>query len=156
MWWFGNPAGFGRTRWTGLYALATSWLVWGISWLVWGRVLRPLRLNLRHRLRVVAVVPEPAGTFSVYLGGRRLDRLDARAGQYFRWRFLGSGGWWQPYPFSLSAAPNQHWLRLTVSASGAQADRLRQLRTGTRVIATRPPCASANRAGPDPVAFHRS
>jgi len=42
----------------------------------------------------------------------------AEAGQFFRWRFLTAGRWWQTHPFSLSAAPNGRFLRLTVKASG--------------------------------------
>ena len=50
--------------------------------------------------------------------GRRLSELGAQAGQFFMWRFLTREGWWQAHPFSLSAAPNGRWLRLTVKALG--------------------------------------
>jgi predicted ferric reductase len=122
---------FAKWYWIGLYALV-------ITCLVWGRLLEPLWLNLRHRLRVLAVVPESGEMFSIYLGGRRLDRLDAQAGQFFRWRFLSRGRWWQSHPFSLSAAPNRHWLRLTVSAVGDHTDGLRGLKPGSRVVAIGP------------------
>ncbi|MEU6038491.1 ferric reductase-like transmembrane domain-containing protein [Actinomadura sp. NPDC047616] len=118
--------GFARWFWTGLYALV-------IACLFWGRLVEPLWLNLRHRLHVVDVVPESDTMVSIYVGGRALDRLGARAGQYFRWRFL-TGGWWQSHPFSLSAAPNQQWLRLTVNAVGGYTAGLRRMRPGTRVI----------------------
>ena len=62
-----------------------------LACLIWGRVIAPLRLNLRHRLRVAEVVPEGPDMFSVYVRGRRLDELQARAGQFFRWRFLTRG-----------------------------------------------------------------
>jgi ferredoxin-NADP reductase len=75
---------------------------------------------------------------SIYIGGRRLDRLHARAGQYFRWRFLTSGCWWQAHPFSLSAAPNERWLRLTVKVVGDHTEKLPYLRAGTRVFAEGP------------------
>ncbi|HEY0699233.1 MAG TPA: oxidoreductase, partial [Micromonospora sp.] len=123
--------GFGRWYWAGLH-------VFVLTCLVWGRVLTPLALNLRHRLRVADVVPEAPDMVSIYISGRRLDRLGVRAGQYFRWRFLTSGCWWQAHPFSLSAAPNERWLRLTVKVVGDHTERLRSLRVGTRIVAEGP------------------
>jgi predicted ferric reductase len=124
-------AGFGRYYWAGLYAFV-------VVCLIWGRLLGPLALNLRHRLRVEKVVPEAPDVVSIYIGGRRLDRLDARAGQYFRWRFLTAGCWWQAHPFSLSAAPNERWLRLTVKVVGDHTEQLQDLDPGTRVFAEGP------------------
>jgi predicted ferric reductase len=118
--------GFGRWYWIGLHALV-------IGAVVSGRVVSPLTLNRRHRLRVADVVPEAADSVSIYITGRRLDRLAARGGQHFRWRFLAPGCWWQAHPFSLSAAPNDRWLRLTVKAVGGHTHALRRLRPGVRV-----------------------
>jgi ferredoxin-NADP reductase len=101
-------------------------------------VIEPLWLNARHRLRVVAVDTEGPRMVSIYIGGRRLDRLDAQAGQYFRWRFLSRGAWWQAHPFSLSAAPNSAWLRITVKEVGDHTRSLRYLKPGVRVIAEGP------------------
>ncbi len=119
--------GFGRRYWAVLYFFV-------IACLVWGRVLRPLRINARHRLRVVKVVEEAPDTVSIYVGGRRLDRLQVRAGQYLRWRFLVRGSWYQAHPFSLSAAPNDEWLRLTVKAVGKHTEDLQYLAPGVRVM----------------------
>jgi len=104
----------------------------------WGRVLGPLIFNGRHRLRVADVVAEGPDTISIYIEGRRLDGMGGRAGQYFRWRFLTRGCWWQAHPFSLSAAPNGAWLRLTVKVVGDHTRRLRSLRRGVRVFAEGP------------------
>ncbi|MGC9665178.1 ferric reductase-like transmembrane domain-containing protein [Planosporangium sp. 12N6] len=123
--------GFARWYWTSLY-------VFVVACLVWGRVLEPLWLNLRHHFRVVAVVDEAPDMVSIYVGGRHLDRLEARAGQYFRWRFLTRGNWWQAHPFSLSAAPNSEWLRLTVKVVGDHTRGLRNLKPGDRVYAEGP------------------
>ena len=71
-----------------------------------GRVVMPMWRNAHHRFRVAAVVPESDNVVSVYVTGRDLDRLPARAGQFFIWRFPGHNGWWQANPFSLSAAPD--------------------------------------------------
>jgi predicted ferric reductase len=122
---------FGHIAWLCFY-------VFVLANLVWGRVIGPVRLNLRHRLEVAEVVPEGPDTFSVYVRGHRLDKLQARAGQFFRWRFLAGGHWWQAHPFSLSAAPNGTWLRLTIKVAGDHTEQLRWLDPGTRVFAEGP------------------
>jgi predicted ferric reductase len=124
-------SGFAKWYWITLYTFV-------VTCLIWGRVVEPIWLNLRHRFRVVHVVDEADDTISVYVGGYHLDRLDARAGQYFRWRFMTRGGWWQAHPFSLSAAPNNVWLRLTVKVIGDHTRQLHLLRPGVRVLAEGP------------------
>jgi ferredoxin-NADP reductase len=85
------------------------------------------------------VVAEGAtATFSIYIDGKNLEKLPAQAGQFMRWRFLTRNGWWQSHPFSLSAAPNSEWLRLTVTAVGGHTTRLAQLEPGTPVWAQGP------------------
>ena len=123
--------GFARWYWITLY-------IFVLACLVWGRVFEPLWLNARHRFRVLQVVPEAEDMVSVYVGGHALDRLDAKAGQYFRWRFLCKGMWWQAHPFSLSAAPNERWLRFTVKVIGDHTGDLQRLHPGTRVVAEGP------------------
>ncbi|GAA4802634.1 ferredoxin reductase family protein [Streptomyces ziwulingensis] len=103
-----------------------------------GRLGLPLWRNLRHRLRVTAVVPESDHVVSVYVTGRDLDRLPARAGQFFLWRFLTRDRWWQANPFSLSAAPDGRSLRLTVKTAGDGTAALRRIEPGTRVFAEGP------------------
>ena len=123
--------GFGRYVWIAFYVLA-------IALVAWGRLAAPLWLNRRHRLRVADVVAEGPDMISVYITGRRLGDLDAKAGQFFRWRFLARGLWWQAHPFSLSAAPNPRWLRLTVKAVGSHTYRLREMRPGVRIYVEGP------------------
>ncbi|RZB14229.1 oxidoreductase [Streptomyces sp. F001] len=103
-----------------------------------GRVVLPLWRNYRHQLRVSAVVPENDNVVSIYVTGRDLDRLPARAGQFFLWRFLTRDRWWQANPFSLSAAPDGRTLRLTAKAAGDGTAALRHLKVGTRVFAEGP------------------
>jgi predicted ferric reductase len=121
-------------------AAAYWWTLWALvlGSLVAGRVVIPLWRNAYHRFRVAAVVPESDNVVSVHITGRHLDRLPARAGQFFIWRFLGYNRWWQANPFSLSAAPNGRSLRLTVKAVGATSARLRRVPVGTRVFAEGP------------------
>lgn len=109
-----------------------------ITALLYGRVWVPLRLNLRHRLRVVHIADEGPGVVSVYVGGRRLQDLAAKPGQFFRWRFMTRDGWWQAHPFSLSAAPDRVTMRITVKALGDHTAALRRLRPGMRVLAEGP------------------
>jgi predicted ferric reductase len=117
--------------WKGLY-LAT------IVFLVVFRLLVPLGASFRHRLRVVDVVEEAPGVVSLRIEGRRLDRLSARAGQFFIWRFLAGGRWWTAHPFSLSRAPDGRSLRITVKALGDHSARVGDIPVGTRVVAEGP------------------
>jgi predicted ferric reductase len=109
-----------------------------IAALLYGRIWTPLRLNVRHRLRVAHVVREGPGVVSVYVSGRRLGELNARAGQFFRWRFMTRDGWWQAHPFSLSAAPDTRTMRITVKVLGDHTADLRRLRPGMRVLVEGP------------------
>jgi ferredoxin-NADP reductase len=83
------------------------------------------------------VVDEGPDVVSIYLSGHQLHDA-ARAGQFYRWRFLTGGLWLQAHPFSLSAATNPQWVRLTVKAVGTHTERLRRLRPGVRVWAQGP------------------
>jgi predicted ferric reductase len=98
------------------------------------RIGLPAWRNLRHRLVVDRVVPEGPGLTSVYLRGNHVDRLPVRAGQFFQWRFLGGPGWTRSHPYSLSATPHGHLLRITVKDLGDGSSRVAGLRPGTRVL----------------------
>lgn len=75
---------------------------------------------------------------SVVIGGRHLRKLEAEAGQFFRWRFLSAGSWRSAHPFSLSAPPQDDTLRITVKALGDGSLRLQGLRRGTSILAEGP------------------
>jgi predicted ferric reductase len=120
-----------RTYWTGLY-------VGALAAIVGFRLVLPVARSLRHRLAVERVVAETPGVVSIEIGGVGLERLRARAGQFFTWRFLTRGRWWEAHPFSLSAAPDGRRLRITVKGVGDHTARLAQLAPGTRVIAEGP------------------
>jgi predicted ferric reductase len=102
------------------------------------RILAPVLAALRYRLRVAAVVEEAPGVVSLWITGRALGRLKAHAGQFFLWRFLTRGRWSKAHPFSLSAAPDGHSLRITVKALGDDTARMAEIPIGTRVIAEGP------------------
>ncbi len=132
--------------WTGQEFLGSTastifwWGLWGAtagSVLVW-RVALPAWRSWRHDLRVTAVVPEGDDVFSVYLTGRALDRMSVEAGQFLTWRFPGRPGWTRANPYSLSAAPDGHRLRITVKELGDGSRSLRQLTPGTRAVVEGP------------------
>jgi predicted ferric reductase len=102
------------------------------------RIMTPLHQILRHRLRVVAIVPEGDDVVSVIMHGRHLSEMHAEAGQFLRWRFLTLGTWQSAHPFSLSAQPTDNYLRITIKALGAGSTRLHALQPGTRVLAEGP------------------
>jgi len=123
-----------------IFTQAYWWALWAfaIGALLTGRLLVPVVRNARHRFRVAAVVPESGDVVSVYVTGRHLDRLDARPGQFFLWRFPGHNPWWQVNPWSLSAAPDGRSLRLTAKGIGTTSAGLRTMPVGTRVFAEGP------------------
>jgi predicted ferric reductase len=124
-----NPAA--TTYWTALY-LAT------LALLILFRLLQPTWRNLWHRLRVAEVTVESPTVVSLRITGRHLDGLRAHAGQFFLWRFLTKGHWWESHPFSLSEAPDGRSFRITVKNSGDFTRNMRELKPGTAVIAEGP------------------
>jgi predicted ferric reductase len=128
--------------WTGREFLASPvatgfwWSLWGAtaaSVLIW-RVGEPLWRSLRHQLVVAEVRADSDTVTTVVMRGRMLDRLPARAGQFFQWRFLDGPGFTRAHPYSLSAAPDGRTLRVTVAHVGDGSARLAGLRPGTRVF----------------------
>jgi predicted ferric reductase len=114
----GDPAA--RAYWYGLYGVTLAALI--------RRFARP------RRLRVERVVDAGPGVVSVEMSGA----VRAQPGQYFRWRFLTRGRWFEAHPFSLSAAPDSRRARITVKGVGDFSRGLRELRPGTRVLADGP------------------
>ena len=102
------------------------------------RLLVPIANAFRYRMQVAEVVTEAPGVVSLRITGHGLDRLHARPGQFFLWRFLARRGWWEAHPFSLSAAPDGKSLRITVKSLGDFTSRMREIAVGTRVVAEGP------------------
>ena len=125
----GHP--LNRLLWTGLYVLVAVLVVVG-------RLLTPVRDWWRHRLFVDRVVEESPGVVSVWMRGHRLDELGARPGQFLLWRFLAPGHVWSAHPYSLSAAPDGRFLRITVKDAGDHSGALAHLRHRTPVLAEGP------------------
>lgn len=119
-------------------------LAWSVAWAgTAGLVLvyrfgLPVVRSLRYRLVVAEVRPEGPGVVSVICAGRHLDKLAIAGGQFFSWRFLTRGIWWQAHPYSLSALPQPPYVRLTVKAVGDHSASLARLRPGTKVMVEGP------------------
>jgi predicted ferric reductase len=133
---FANGAAFttdvtARFWWASLY-IAVAALV------AWFRIVVPVRDFVRHGFRVAGVRQEGPRAVSIYIKGRRLRELQAEPGQFFRWRFLARGYWWQSHPFSLSAVPSDDLMRITVRDVGDYSATLGRLKPGTRVLAEGP------------------
>lgn len=120
-----------RFWWSALYLVV-------VALVIWYRIVVPAQAFLRHDFRVAGVREEAARTVSIYVRGKRLGELQAEPGQFFRWRFLARGQWWQSHPYSLSAVPSDDLMRITVQDVGDHSGTLRSLRPGTRVIAEGP------------------
>jgi ferredoxin-NADP reductase len=129
-----------RTGWT------TAWIAVG-ALLVWTRWIHPLKLAARHRLAVSAVRHEAADIVTIEMAGRRLDAFPGAPGQYFRWRFLAPGRRHVAHPYSLSAEPDGHRLRITAQVVGDHSRRLCELAVGTPVIAEGPSGGLSARPG---------
>lgn len=125
----GHP--LNRLYWTTLYILMAFFLIvyrFGI----------PIWRSLRHNLVVDKVVVEGPGVISVIMRGRNLKKLAAEGGQFFGWRFLTRGHFLMSHPYSLSAAPTEHYLRVTVKDLGDHSRSVAFLKPGTRVFVEGP------------------
>ncbi|WP_353826791.1 ferredoxin reductase family protein [Agromyces sp. SYSU T0242] len=131
---FGVGGLFAEGTWQRWYWLAIT--IGTFAAVVAYRAVAPLATTLRHGLVVERIDPvgDPRdGVVSVTMHGRRLAALRATGGQFFIWRFLAAGQWWQAHPYSLSAAPRGDRLRITVRALGDGSASLAGIRPGTRV-----------------------
>ena len=129
-----------RLYWIALYFfVAMSIIIWRIG--------IPIYKSFRHNLKVDRVVVEGPGVVSVIMRGRNLNKLSAEGGQFFGWRFLQRGHFLMSHPYSLSAAPQNNGMRITVKNLGDHSADLIHLKPGTRVFVEGPYGAfTANRA----------
>jgi predicted ferric reductase len=125
----GHP--LNKAYWIGLYvAMGASILYWRF-WI-------PFYRSMKVNLKVTKVVIEGPGVVSVIMKGNHLDTLNAQGGQFFGWRFLAKGHFLMSHPFSLSAAPTEKHLRITVKDLGDHSRSLAFLKPGTRVFVEGP------------------
>ena len=94
----------------------------------------PLNKIFWEGLYIATAAVEGPGVVSIVMRGRHLDRLNAQGGQFFSWRFISAGQWWISHPYSLSAAPTEHFMRVTVKDLGDASGAVLGLKPGTRVF----------------------
>jgi predicted ferric reductase len=116
-----------RDWWIALYIYT------GFAMLMW-RFLLPLGRSWRHQLFVDRIEVEGPSVVSIYIRGKNLDRIHARGGNFFGWRFLSKGIWGQSHPYSLSASPTSTGMRITVKNLGDHSWALSKLKPGVRVL----------------------
>lgn len=125
----GHP--LSRLYWTALYiAMAIAVLYWRIG--------LPIARSLRHNIKVEKVIVEGPGIISVVMKGRKLHKLSAQGGQFFSWRFFTRGLLLVAHPYSLSAAPTENHIRITVKDLGDHSRSMGQIQPGTRVFVEGP------------------
>jgi predicted ferric reductase len=125
----GHP--LNRAYWTALYILMAGAVIFY-------RIGIPLVRSLRVGLVVERVVEEAPGLISVIMRGRNLKSLTAEGGQFFGWRFLTRGHFLMSHPYSLSAAPTDKHLRITIKDLGDHSRATRHIKPGTRVFVEGP------------------
>ena len=125
----GHP--LNRAYWSALY------IFMGLSIVIW-RIGIPLVRSMRHNLKVEKIVVEGPGVVSVIMRGRNLHKLAAEGGQFIGWRFFARGHFLMSHPYSLSAAPTEHFLRITVKDLGDHSRSLALLKRNTRVFVEGP------------------
>jgi len=118
---------FTQVYWWTIYAVA-------LAAIIGYRVAMPIGRSLYHRVRVVGVVRESDRVVSVHVQGHHLDRLRPQSGQFFIWRFLDGPGWSRANPYTISAAPTDDRLRVTIQNVGEGSGRVNRLKPGTRVF----------------------
>jgi predicted ferric reductase len=101
--------------------------------ILWFRFAMPVVATLRHSFKVSNVVRESSDSVSVYIGGNKLEKLGGQAGQFYMLRVMTAKQWWRPHPFSISAAPNNEFVRFTIGARGDDTELLQNLKPGTRI-----------------------
>ncbi len=102
--------------------------------IVWYRFLQPIVTSFARGLRIDNIVVEASDTVSVYVGGKKLEKLHYKAGQFFMLRVLTKEHWSKPHPFSVSAAPNSRFVRFTIGNRGDFTSKMPFLNKGDRVI----------------------
>jgi predicted ferric reductase len=102
--------------------------------IVWFRFLSPVINSFYFGLKVRATVAESSDSVSIYITGRNLKNLGGEAGQFYIVRMLTAKQWWRAHPFSISAAPNDKFVRFTVGNRGDDTALLQHIKPGTRVI----------------------
>jgi predicted ferric reductase len=116
-----------KAFWIGLYVFVfASIAIWRLGLPIWK--------SIKHDLKVDRVVVEGPGIVSIIVRGRSLHKLGAQGGQFFNWRFAQKGHLLVQHPYSLSAAPTDKLMRITVKNLGDHSADVIHIRPGVRVF----------------------
>ena len=131
---------FHQFSWSGMFREGTVsrwyWLalyIGAVSSLLVFRFLIPMFRSLRYGLVVERVVVEAPGVVSITMRGKELLSAGFAAGKFAHWRFLSRELWLEAHPFSISAAPTNETIRVTVRDLGDATEIMQRLTPGTRV-----------------------
>jgi len=102
--------------------------------IAWFRFLAPIVGSLYHGFKVIETARESSDATSIYIGGRNLKRMGGKAGQFYILRVLTRKEWWRAHPFSISAAPNDNFVRFTIGKRGDDTSLLQHIKPGTRIM----------------------
>lgn len=90
-------------------------------------------------LKIVKVEQENHDTTSIYFSGPDMERFkDRKAGQFAAIRIFQNGAWSDPHPFTLSCAPDEPTLRMTIKKSGAFTSGIPDIKPGTPIQCSGP------------------
>lgn len=85
-------------------------------------------------LKVVKVEKESPDTTSIYFSGPDMERFKNRKpGQFASIRLFQNGEWSEPHPFTLSCAPEDDTLRMTIKKSGPFTSTIPDVQPGTPI-----------------------
>lgn len=85
-------------------------------------------------LTVLKVDKENHDTTSIYFAGPDMERFKSReAGQFASIRVFRDGQWSEPHPFTLSCAPEDDTLRMTIKQSGEFTSAIPEIEPGTPI-----------------------
>jgi len=90
-------------------------------------------------LKIIKVEKENDDTTSIFFSGPDMERFKNRKpGQYASIRIFKDGAWSTPHPFTLSCAPGDETLRMTIKKSGAFTSLIPDIEPGTPIQCTGP------------------
>lgn len=90
-------------------------------------------------LKIVKVVKESSDTTSIFFSGPDMERFKKRKpGQFASIRIFRDGGWSEPHPFTLSCAPGEDALRMTIKKAGAFTSAIPDIAPGTPIQCSGP------------------
>lgn len=96
-------------------------------------------MSQEDELKIVKVEKENDDTTSIYFSGPDMERFKNRKpGQYASIRIFQDGDWSAPHPFTLSCAPEDETLRMTIKKSGAFTSAIPDIQPGTPIQCTGP------------------